>query len=189
MTFTRSILAASLAVLATPALAHTAHPAAGLVAGFAHPFLGADHLLAMVAVGVFAATLRGPALWAVPLSFVASMLAGGALGFTGVALPAAEAGILASVIALGGLIAWGRSWPLAAAMAAAGLFAVFHGYAHGAEIPAGTGMAAYSLGFALATTILHALGLAAGLAVLDNARAMRLAGAAVGLAGVALTLG
>lgn len=145
----------------TLAFAHTGHAAsADLLHGFAHPLGGIDHLLAMVAVGVLAYVLGGRALWLVPLSFVAMMLAGFVLGIAQVNLPLVELGIAVSSIATGGAAALGRPMPTAAAMALVGAFAIFHGHAHGAEMPAGTSVMGYALGFALATTALHAVGIA-----------------------------
>src|SRR5579863_3698485 len=127
----------SLCVLAFvgSAAAHPVPGAAGLTAGFAHPLSGLDHVLAMVAVGLWAAQLGGRALWLVPASFVGFMTLGGALGMAGVHLPMVEAGILASVLILGILIAAAAQLPLAASVAVTGLFAIFHGHAHGTEIP------------------------------------------------------
>ena len=122
-----------------PAVAF-AHPGAaghthGFLQGFAHPIGGIDHILAMVAVGIFAATLGGRALWAVPLSFMGFMVAGGALGMAGVSLPFVEVGIALSIVALGIAVAVNWDWPVTSAMAMVGLFAVFHGHAHGTEMP------------------------------------------------------
>ena len=154
-----------------------------------HPLTGLDHALAMVAVGLLAALLGGRALWAVPGSFVAMMLIGGALGSAGVGIPAAEIGIAASVLALGSMVALGRTWSLGAAMALAGGFAIFHDYAHGAEIPAGAGALSYSLGFAAASTALHVAGMGAGMVTLGQWKVARLAGGAVAIAGLVLALG
>jgi urease accessory protein len=188
--FKRSMSALMALAAATPALAHTGHEtASGVLAGIAHPMGGLDHVLAMVSVGLFAAALGGRALWALPASFVGMMLVGGALGMTGIAVPAVEAGIAASVIVLGAVVLLGRAWPVGAAMALVGFFAVFHGYAHGAEIPAGAGAALYSLGFTLASILLHGLGIALGSVTACQAHARRLAGASVAVAGVVLLIG
>ncbi len=183
-------LLATLAVaIATPALAHTGtHDLDGFTAGFTHPFGGLDHMLAMVSVGLFAAMLGSRATWAVPASFIALMLVGGALGMTGVAIPAVEAGIAASIIVLGAVVAWGGSWRLSAAMTLVGAFAVFHGYAHGLEIPDASGALGYSLGFAFASLTLHAVGLAMGLNPLSHERVARLSGAAITTAGLWIAL-
>lgn len=188
--FRRSLLAAVSVTAAMPALAHTGHHSvSGFLAGFAHPLGGIDHVLAMVSVGLFAALLGGQALWALPASFIAMMLMGGVLGLAGIEVPAVEIGIIASVITLGALISLGRAWPVGAAMALVGVFAVFHGYAHGAEIPAGVGMTPYSLGFTLASMLLHGLGIAFGTVTARQAHVGRLAGAAVAVAGIVLLAG
>ncbi|WP_246519810.1 HupE/UreJ family protein [Ancylobacter lacus] len=196
MSLRRSGLAALFALSPSLAFAHPGHgEAAGLVHGFLHPVSGIDHVLAMVAVGLFAAHLGGRALWAVPASFVVLMAAGGALGMAGLALPHVELGIAASVIALGAAVAL-RSvrWPLAAAMAMVGAFAVFHGFAHGAEMPESASGLAYGAGFMAATALLHAAGIAFGFAIerLAMERAPRLGqavGALVAIAGVGLLAG
>src|SRR5688572_17148307 len=128
----RLALATILALIPTAAFAHAGHGGHdGLLSGFMHPMGGLDHVLAMVAVGVFAAVLGGRALWLVPASFVAMMLAGFALGANGIDLPMVELGIALSSIVIGGAAALGRPMPVAAAMALVGTFAVFHGHAHG----------------------------------------------------------
>ncbi|WP_420133583.1 HupE/UreJ family protein [Rhodopseudomonas sp.] len=159
----------------------------GATAGFAHPLLGADHLLAMVAVGLWAASLGGRARWQVPASFVVLMTFGAALGGQGLALPAVEPMIALSVIALGGLIALSVRIPVAAAAALVALFGLFHGAAHGAEMPVMASPLAYGAGFIAATALLHGIGLALG-ALLPRAPVAKLAGGAIAAAGVALAL-
>lgn len=150
-----------LAASASLAMAHGgAGEAAGLVHGFWHPLGGVDHILAMLSVGVFAFVLGGRALYLVPLSFIAMMVFGFALGLAHLPLPFVELGIALSAIAIGGAAALGRPMPLAGAMALTGLFAVFHGHAHGAEMPASAGGPDYALGFVLATALLHLAGAA-----------------------------
>lgn len=162
--------------------------------GFAHPLLGWDHLLAMVAVGLWAAQTGGRALWALPAGFVATMIVGGVLGALGTGLPGVEAGILASVLVLGGLIAAAARFPVGVGVVVVALFALFHGHAHGAEMPAAVTGLAYGAGFALATALLHAVGIAFTLSVQRVAKEgrtaawVRLAGAAIGVAGLALWL-
>jgi urease accessory protein len=189
-------LAAALAAMAAPvpALAHVGvGDAHGFVHGFAHPIGGVDHLLAMVAVGIFAASLGGSALWLVPAAFVAMMAFGGFLGVSGIELPLVEAGIAASVIVLGLAVAFQWSLPTVAAMGLVGLFAVFHGHAHGAEMPADALGILYALGFMSATAVLHMLGIGAGLqAGRIGAQwnvALRAGGGAMALAGVGLMAG
>ena len=191
---TRLIRAGALASLALclPGLAeaHTGvHPlvADGAAAGFAHPLLGADHLLAMVAVGLWAASLGGRARWLVPASFIALMTIGAVCGATGIALPAVEPMIGLSVIALGALVAASVRVPAIAAAAVVALFGLFHGFAHGAEMPAMASPLAYGLGFIAATALLHGAGLAFG-GLLSRAPALKLAGGAIAAAGVALAL-
>lgn len=154
-----------LAVLSTPVLAHTGVGAVhGFAAGFAHPLQGADHFLAMFAVGLWASTLGGRALWLLPLGFVGMMGLGALLAFGGFALPYAEGLVAASVLAFG-LALW-RNWRAAAGGAGmlVGGFALFHGYVHAAEIGAAADAMGYAAGFLLATAALHGLGIAAGLA-------------------------
>ncbi len=152
-----------------------AHPSG--VAGFVHPFMGLDHLLAMLAVGLWAAQLGGRWAWAVPLAFVSAMAGGGALGIAGMSLPLVEPAIAVSVLVLGLLIA-ARVRLRASGLALVGVFALFHGAAHGIEMPPQASRLVYSGGFILATALLHAAG--AGLGLLPRAR---LAGAPVALAG------
>jgi urease accessory protein len=160
----RLALATIFALIPTAAFAHTGHgDAAGLLHGFIHPIGGLDHVLAMVAVGVFAVVLGGRALWLVPASFVAMMVVGFGLGVSGVALPYVELGIALSSIVIGFAAALGRPIPVAAAMAIAGVFAIFHGHAHGAEMPAGALGLEYALGFVLATAALHLVGIGAAI--------------------------
>lgn len=144
----------ALAAASGTALAHPGHDAASFASGFAHPFGGLDHLLAMFAVGLYAARQPGAARWALPVGFVAAMLAGAGLGAAGVALPAVESGIALSVLVLGLLIALAARLPLAASLPMVAAFALFHGFAHHAEM-GGAALATYAAGFALATAALH----------------------------------
>jgi urease accessory protein len=152
----------TLALLLSPAVAfaHPGHGDNGLLAGVAHPLTGMDHLLAMVAVGLWAAQQKGAARWALPVTFVATMLLGGVLGFEGLQLPAMESGIAASVLALGLAVALAVRPPLSLAVAATALFALFHGVAHGLELPEMSSPWAYAAGFVVATATLHAAGYA-----------------------------
>lgn len=186
-----TILGALLLAAGTaPAHAHLDSGAHGsFVAGFSHPLFGLDHVLAMVAVGLWAAMLGGRAPWAVPAAFVGVMLAGFLAAMAGLPLPFVEPAILASVVAIGLLVALAVPVPVGAGMAVVGSFALFHGHAHGGEIGAAT-TAGYAAGFALATALLHAAGVAAGLgaARLFSGHAGRLvtqaAGGATAAAGV-----
>ena len=172
------------------AQAHTGvGPTAGFAAGFSHPLMGLDHVLAMVTVGLWAAMLGGRALWLVPLAFVAAMAGGGVLGAAGIGLPFVEMMIAGSIVALGALAALRARLPIVLGMALVGLFAVFHGHAHGAEMPAAASAALYGLGFAVATALLHAAGIGVGVLAGRTALLARGAGAAVALAGVALLAG
>ncbi|HVZ39571.1 MAG TPA: HupE/UreJ family protein [Candidatus Kapabacteria bacterium] len=150
-------LAAAAAAQAHPF--HSSQPA--IIAGAMHPFTGLDHLLAMIAVGIWASQMGGRSRWMVPLAFVSVMALGGMLGAAGVALPFVEQGIIGSVLILGVVIAAAVRLPLIASVAIVGLMALAHGYAHGAEIPAGTAAGAYAVGFILATAALHCAGIVA----------------------------
>jgi urease accessory protein len=185
----------SVALIATPALAHTGvGDATGFAHGFLHPIGGLDHVLVMVAVGVLAAHLSGHALWLVPGAFVLVMAVGGALAMVGVELPFVEIGVALSVVALGAAIALRLDLPLAAAMALVGLFAVFHGQAHGAEMPETASGLANGAGFILATTLLHVVGIGLGIALarlgpLMGRRVAQVGGGLMALAGVAILAG
>lgn len=188
----RRIAPAALALfLGTMGAAHAHTPGAagaGLAEGLAHPLLGIDHLLAMVAVGLWAAQLGGRALWLVPASFMTMMVVGGGAALVGLALPAVELGILGSLLVLGALVAAAARLPVAIGATLAGFFAFFHGHAHGAEMPEAASAALYALGFVTATGLLHGAGVAAGLFV-QSARArwiVRAGGAAVAATGLVL---
>lgn len=180
---------------ASPVLAHTFGAAgAGLGAGLVHPFLGLDHLLAMVAVGLWAAQQGGAATWRVPGAFVAVMALGGLFGMAGAPLPAVEFGIAGSVLLFGILVALSARLPTGAAMALVGFFALFHGHAHGTELPQTASPALYSLGFVLATISLHGVGVATALIARRSLRQtsgawMRAGGAVIAGAGAVLVLG
>ena len=163
----RLLLALAIVALTpTLAFAHTgAADHAGLVHGLMHPAGGIDHVLAMVAVGVFAFVLGGRALWLVPLSFVGMMVAGFTLGIAQVGVPFVELGIALSSVVIGAAAAMGRSMPVALALGLVGVFAVFHGHAHGAEMPGASSGLAYALGFLVATALLHLAGIVAALGV------------------------
>lgn len=198
MTRLSRIAALSLAIAAflpSAAFAHTGiGSTSGFVSGFAHPISGLDHVLAMVAVGILAARLGGRAVWAVPLAFITMMIIGGMAGIGGLPLPFVELGITGSIIVLGFVIALGSQLSTPVAMALVGFFAIFHGHAHGTEMPVDLAGVAYGAGFASATALLHAAGLALGFAAFWMAgvwsdRASRIAGAAVAATGLGLMAG
>ncbi|HJT14775.1 MAG TPA: HupE/UreJ family protein [Dongiaceae bacterium] len=179
--------------LATPAFAHTGVDAHshGFAAGFLHPLMGLDHLLAMLGVGVWAAQLGKRAAWLVPAAFVAVMIAGAGLALSGIAMPMVEFGIAGSVLAIGALIAFGTQLPVGVAMGLAGLFALFHGHAHGTELSGFAHPAAYGAGFVAATGLLHAGGVAIVFLARRHAARLpfRIAGAAMAAVGGGLLLG
>jgi len=182
-----------LALLApTAAWAHTGvGHTDGLIHGLMHPVLGADHLLAMVAVGVWATQLGGRAILALPAAFVATMAIGAVAGAAGLGLPGVEAGILLSVLALGALAAAATRLPIVLAMAVVAIFALFHGHAHGTEMPATLSGWLYGTGFVAATAALHATGIGFALAVrarrpADGLQWDRIAGATIAAAGLLL---
>lgn len=160
----RIFAAAALSIAATPALAHL-NPAehGSFAAGLSHPVFGLDHILAMVAVGLWAAALGGRAIWALPVSFVGAMMVGFAAALAGMGLPFVEPMILVSVLALGLAVALSLRLPVAAAAGIVGIFALFHGHAHGGELGA-AGALAFGAGFAISTALLHAAGIALALA-------------------------
>lgn len=181
------LMAAGLAACAGPALAHSGH-GDGFAAGFSHPISGADHVLAMVAVGLWAALRGGAALYLWPAAFVVAMLAGFGLAQFDFVIPHLEPTIAASVIALGAAVAVGLRGPLwlgAAAIACAGLA---HGFAHGTEV-SGAALP-FAAGFALTTSLLHGVGIGAGLlaARLSRPEYLRIAGAGVAVGGLALAV-
>jgi len=195
--FKRLAITAGVSLAATaPAFAHVSAADNGsFLPGFTHPLLGLDHIVVMVAVGLWAATIGGRAVWAVPAAFVGAMVIGYFLSLTGLALPFAEPMILASVVALGLLIATAVRLPAMVGALLVGLFAVFHGHAHGSEL----GVAAavpFGLGFALATALLHSAGIATGLFLgsgkgleaVTGSVVVRLLGGFVAMTGVVLAL-
>lgn len=190
-TFLSLLLAALAATLSTSLLAHTGHgTAAGLGAGFIHPFLGLDHLLAMVAVGIWAAQSGKQAAWSLPVTFVALMALGGTLGLIGLGMPLVEYGILLSVIVLGALIATASRFSKPVNFLLVGGFALFHGFAHGAEIPLAASAVLYVVGFLAGTALLHLAGVLAarGIAAFGSGVLVRYLGGAIALSGVCLGL-
>lgn len=172
----------------TVAFAHTgAGETSGLLLGLEHPFAGLDHIITMVAVGVLAVVVGGPARWLLPLSFIAMMVVGFLLGRVGVDVPLVELGIALSGIAIGGAAAMGRQIPTTAAMALVGVFAVFHGHAHGSEMAAGVSGLQYALGFVVSTALLHLVGVAGAIGI--GQLAGRYGGTLARVAGGTLALG
>jgi urease accessory protein len=173
--------------MALPAAAHVQNgQAAGFFSGLVHPVSGLDHVLAMVAVGLWGAQLGAPAIWLLPVTFPLVMAFGGFLGLLGLSLPGVEIGIASSAILLGTLVATQSRAPLALAAAVVGFLAVFHGHAHGTELPPGQSGLLYSVGFVVATGCLHAAGVAFGLVHRWRwgQTVLRAAGVAIGVAGV-----
>lgn len=160
----RLVLLIAALLLVPCAQAHEGSGATGgFVSGFLHPLFGWDHVIAMVAVGLWGAFLGMPAIWVLPVVFPLVMAVGGALGVAGVPLPGVETGIAVSAIALGGMVAGAVRPPIWVAAMIVGSFAIFHGHAHGTELPQAADPVAYSLGFVMATGLLHLGGIAFGL--------------------------
>lgn len=181
-----------LLLLAGQALGHQdAGDGSGFVSGFMHPLLGWDHIIAMFAVGLWGAFLGNPAIWLLPVVFPLVMAFGGALGVLGIPVPAVETGIAASALVLGLMVAFAVRPPLWIAAVLVGAFAIFHGHAHGTELPGAANPLTYSLGFVLATGLLHLAGVAFGLLVRWPAgrAAVRLTGGSIALLGGGLLLG
>lgn len=176
--------------LLTPALA-LAHIgqgniSGGFVSGFTHPILGLDHVVAMVAVGLWGAQLRSPAIWVLPVTFPLVMAFGGLLGGLDMPIPGIEIGIAASAIALGLMVTFAARPPLWIAGLLVGLFAIFHGYAHGAELPESANPLAFAMGFVIATGALHVIGILIGLINRWpwGMRSLRTGGAAIAACGL-----
>jgi urease accessory protein len=185
-----SATAAILAVSAAPAFAHLNPEEHGsFMAGLSHPLSGADHMLAMIAVGLWAAQIGGKARWAVPIAFVSLMALGFVLALTGAPLPFVEPGIVASVIGLGLLIALAVRVPTAISAAIVGIFALFHGHAHGGELGTATALT-FGLGFIVSTALLHGLGVGFGMLVGGrNAAVTRILGVITATGGAWLAFG
>jgi urease accessory protein len=190
---TRPLLLAALALLAaTAAEAHTAAGAGGgFASGFTHPLFGFDHVVAMVAVGLWGAVLGAPAIWLLPVVFPLVMALGGALGVLGVPLPAVETGIALSGVVLGLLVALFVRAPLWVAAVIVGAFAIFHGHAHGTELPDAANPYAYAAGFVVGTGLLHLAGIAIGglTKTKEGTWAVRAAGVVIAAVGAAFLTG
>ena len=177
-------LAVAASLIVPIAAAHTlgAH-GAGFASGVAHPLAGLDHILAMIAVGLWAAQLGDRAYWNVPLAFVGMMALGAVVAAAGLTLPAVESGIAASVLILGLVIAFSVRMSIPLGMVLVGVFALFHGHAHGTELPQAASAASYGLGMLLATIGLHATGLGAGILFQRAAVLLRIGGVMIAAAG------
>lgn len=196
LSISRLWLTAGVVVLVTcdapHAFAHsTEGVAGGFASGFLHPIFGLDHVVAMVAVGLWGAFLGTPAIWLLPIVFPLVMAFGGALGVIGVPLPGVETWIAASAVVLGLCVAFALRPPIWVAAVIVGAFAVFHGHAHGTELPEAANPIAFAIGFVVATGLLHLCGIGFGL--LSGSRAGRFAvqaaGAAIAAVGVAFLAG
>ncbi len=183
----RGAAALALALAAGTAAAHTGHGTESLYEGLAHP-LGLDHLLAMVAVGVWsAAAFEGAGRWLAPLTFLGAMTAAALLAMAGVTLPFVEHGIALSVAMFGAMLAFPRRVPALPGLALVAAAAALHGMAHGAELPAGASAAGYALGFLATTAALHAGGVGLGTLLRNRgARLWQAGGALLGVTGLAL---
>ena len=183
----------AIVVFASSAFAHSegAVDDGGLLIGFLHPVRGLDHILAMLAVGMWGAQLGDRALWALPVAFPLVMAVGGVFGILEVPIPQIELGIAVSVIGLGTLIAFRAKLPLWAAGIIVAFFAVFHGYAHGAELPGAAKALPYSLGFVVATGLIHLAGIGVGMVkeIPRGETALRILGGMVATAGAYILFG
>ncbi len=159
---------------------------AGFITGLAHPFMGLDHLLAMIAVGIWAAQTGGSAVWRLPLSFIVMMAVAALISASGFSLPALEPLIAGSVVLLGLMVVFAIRLPINLSMLLVGLFAVFHGYAHGLEMPQASSAILYGSGFVLATTLLHLIGIGLGKVAYRKHLLSRLIGSIIALAGLYL---
>lgn len=181
-----------LLLISSTVLAHSGTGSVGgFLSGLAHPVFGWDHVVAMVAVGLWGAFLGRPAIWLLPIVFPLVMAVGGALGVAGVALPAVETGIALSSLVLGLMVAFAIKPPLTIAAVLVGIFAIFHGHAHGTELPEAANPIAYAVGFVIATGSLHLLGIALGYLtrVKHGEYIVRGAGAMIALIGTAFLTG
>ena len=159
---------------------------AGFITGLAHPFMGLDHFLAMLAVGIWAAQTGGSAVWRLPLSFVVMMAVAALISANGFSLPALEPFIAGSVMLLGLMVVFAIRLPINFSMLLVGLFAVFHGYAHGLEMPQASSAILYGSGFVLATTLLHLTGIGLGKVAYRKHLLSRLSGSIIAIAGLYL---
>lgn len=181
-----------LLLAATPALAHEGEGiAGGFISGLTHPIFGWDHVVAMVAVGLWGAFLGKPAIWILPIVFPLVMAVGAAMGVAGIPVPQVETGIALSGVVLGLLVALAVKAPLWVASVIVGIFAIFHGHAHGTELPDAANPAAYAVGFVISTGLLHMAGIAFGYltALPMGTYAVRAAGVVIAAVGAAFLAG
>ena len=173
-----------------PLFAHSGGTGAGFLSGLSHPVGGLDHILAMVAVGLWGSQLGKPAIWLLPIAFPLMMACGAALGLMGYPLPGVEVGIALSAVVLGLMVLLEARPPLVVSLLLVACFAIFHGHAHGTELPPGQSGLLYSVGFVLATGLLHALGIGIGtIHVFDKGRLILRSAGAIVLAGGLFFLG
>ena len=177
-----------LVTLPSLAFAHPGpHHSVDVWSGFLHPFTGIDHLLAMLAVGLWSVRLGRKAVWVLPAVFPVAMLSGAALGMANVGLPLIEPMIAASVIAMGVAVACGLRMPITAGAVLVSFFAIFHGHAHAAEMPVNSTMASYAVGFVGATVLLHVLGVRLGMWLAQTSQAAtQIGGTVIALTGAAM---
>jgi len=190
--YKRLLIVIALSIYAGMADAHVgAGVSGGFTSGFTHPIFGWDHVAAMFAVGLWGAFLGYPAIWILPVVFPLVMAFGGALGVMGIPVPAVETGIAVSAIVLGIMVAFAVRPPIWVAALIVGAFAIFHGHAHGTELPVAANPLAFSLGFVIATGMLHLLGIAFGLLVRwpIGQVAVQAGGGIIALAGVGFLTG
>jgi urease accessory protein len=181
------LVALALAAMPHPAFAHVEQgQAAGFLTGLKHPWSGLDHVLAMIAVGLWGAQLGNPAIWLLPVTFPMMMSLGAVMGLIGMGLPGVEVGIALSSLLLGGMVTGEVRPKLAVAVLLVGFFAVFHGHAHGTELPPGQSGLLYSMGFVIATGCLHGMGIGIGLVHRWPAGRLALRGAGAFIAGMGL---
>lgn len=186
----RFVIGMLTAFAATSAWAHTGSHLgmASFGAGFLHPILGGDHMLAMLAVGLWATQQRRALAWALPMAFPLMMILGAILAYAGLILPATEQGIAVSVAVLGLLVAFAIKMPAQVGLPLISAFAVLHGYAHGAELPTESSVMLYGAGFVASTVLLHLAGVGFGMraeSMLKN-RIIRATGSVMALCGVFL---
>jgi len=185
-------LLATLLLVSTAVDAHTEEGVVGgFISGLLHPLFGPDHFVAMVAVGIWGAFLRQPAIWLLPVVFPLVMALAGALGVLGVPLPMVEVGIAASALVLGLMVLFAVRPPLWVAAVVVGVFAIFHGHAHGTELPEASNPLAYAIGFVLSTGLMHLAGILIGMLAYSQKGTLvvRTIGSVISLSGLYFLMG